>query len=103
MPANAHMLFLIIIKIANFEIIDVDPALDEIEQSSRINEDTEFVLSDNFEEFGFESTDMIQNLQIMFLFILILLVVNWPFPAIFVSYLFKKIYRTSLSPFDFGD
>ena len=36
-------------------------------------EKDDFFISDSFEEFGFDSTDPIQNLQVMFIFMLFLI------------------------------
>ena len=74
MPANAHLFFQIIVKIANFEILDqIDDAVDMFEAKTELKEDQEFILSDNFEDFDFTTTDMIQNLSIIFLVLLLLL------------------------------
>ena len=74
MPANAHLFFQIIVKIANFEIIDqIDDVVDVFEEKTELREDEEFILSDNFEDFEFTTTDMIQNLSIIFLVLLLLL------------------------------
>ena len=50
---------------------EVDETIDEASREVGI-EKNEFVLSENFEDFGFESSDTIRNLQVLFLFILFL-------------------------------
>ena len=47
--------------------------MDVFEAETELEEDKEFILSDNFEDFGFTTTDMIQNLSIIFLILLLLL------------------------------
>ena len=88
MPANAHIFFQIIVHIANFEIVSqINDAVDEFEEKTELRDDTELILSDNFEDFGFTTTDMIQNLSVIFLVLLLLLAV--PFFLLLLYGLFR--------------
>lgn len=58
-------------QIAQFNIVPLEQAMANAEVQIGIEND-QFVHSDNFEDFGYESSDVILNLQIMFIFILIL-------------------------------
>ena len=51
-------------------------------------ENDDYVHSDNFMEFGYESSDVILNLQIMFIFILFLIAL--PFILMLLRYICKK-------------
>ena len=74
MPANAHLFFQIIVHIANFEIVDqIDDVVDIFEDETGLIEDKEFILSDSFEDFGYTTTDIIENLSVIFLVFLLLL------------------------------
>ena len=65
-------MFAIIIEIAQFNIVPLEQAMARAEVKLGIENDT-YVHSDNFEDFGYESSDVILNLQIMFIFILFLI------------------------------
>ena len=68
MPANMHHVFTILVKMANFDVIEkINEVVDHIEDETELKDDREYILSDSFEDFGFSSTDMIQNLQTIFL------------------------------------
>ena len=73
MPANCQVLFLVVVKIATFDLIPVDGFMESVEQIFDGKYDLN--LSDNFAEFGYETTDPVQNLQINFVFLLSLIVV----------------------------
>ena len=70
-PANAYMLFEVIIKIATFDMIPTDSLIQGYEDDVGLVSG-EYIISDNFADFGFDSADPIKNLQVMFLFILFL-------------------------------
>ena len=56
MPANAHIVFMIIVKIANFEILDnIDEVVDEIELQTELKDadSNKYIISDSFSDFGF--------------------------------------------------
>ena len=60
MPANAYMVFLIMLEMASFDIVPyTDQAVDQIEDNAKIRDDAEYILSDSFSDFGFTSTNMI--------------------------------------------
>ena len=63
MPANMQNVFMIMVNMANFEITEkIAEVVDHIEDETELKDDTEYILSDSFEDFGFSSTDVIQNL-----------------------------------------
>ena len=72
MPKNAGMLFQVITQIATFDMIPTEEFIKKGEDSVGLEKD-DFFISDSFEEFGFDSTDPIRNLQIMFIFLLFLI------------------------------
>ena len=72
MPQNASMLFQVIIQIATFDMLPTEEVIKEGEVSVGLEKDG-FFISDSFEEYGFDSTDPIRNLQIMFIFLLFLI------------------------------
>lgn len=61
MPQNADMLFTILMKIATFDLIPTEAVIDDMQVSMGIVDDN-FILSDNFESYGFDSTGPIRNL-----------------------------------------
>ena len=79
------MVFKTLVQIATFELIPLGDIIDDMEGEIGI-ENKEFFLTDNFADFGFDSTDPIRNLQVMFFFILFLLI----FPLL--SLLLKGIF-----------
>ena len=72
MPSNANLLFQVIIKIATFDMIPTEAFIQEGENSFGLMRDP-YTTSQNFTDFGFDSTDPIRNLQIMFLVLVFLL------------------------------
>ena len=72
MPGNAQMLFQVIIKIATFNILPTEDIIAGAESDIGI-EHSDVDLTDNFEEFGFDSSDPIRNLQVMFIILMVLL------------------------------
>ena len=72
MPSNAQIVFNVIVEIATFDIIPTEPLIESAEDDMGLIR-KEYILTDNFEEFGFDSSDPVRNLQIMFLFILFLI------------------------------
>lgn len=87
MPSNAHHIFSIIMSIAQFNIVPLEKAMADVEVEIGIQNDS-YVHSDNFEDFGYESSDVILNLQIMFLFILLLIVL--PFVLVLLQLICKR-------------
>ena len=80
MPANAQMVFRMLVQIATFEFIPIGPLIEESETRIGID-NTEYSVTDNFEDFGFDTTDPIRNLQIMFVFMLFLII----YPLLFLA------------------
>ena len=72
MPTNASTIFSLIVSIATFDIIPTEVFIKQTEEDVGLTQ-VEYQLTDNFNDFGFDSTDPIRNLQIMFLFMLFLL------------------------------
>lgn len=68
MPGNAQFLFQIIVKIATFDILPTEELIQDAEDSFGI-ENEEYILTDTFVDYGFDSSDPIRNLQVMFIFI----------------------------------
>ena len=59
-PSNVHFVFMIMVKAANFEIVEkTAEVVDHIGEEAELSDDREYILSDSFEDFGFTSTDMI--------------------------------------------
>lgn len=69
-PANCKRVFSILIKIVTFDLIPVDPIIDPIASILKTYDDID--LPDNFTEFEYESTNPIENLSFVFLFIVFL-------------------------------
>ena len=61
MPANADYLFRIIVQIATFNIVPTDDLIQNIESCFGIKND-DFVLTESFIDFEFDSTAPIRNL-----------------------------------------
>ena len=61
MPANAHHMFQVIIQIAHYNIVPLEEAIEDMEAMIGIQNDN-FILSDNFADFGYDSSDLIRNL-----------------------------------------
>ena len=73
MPANANKLFSILIKIATFDLLPAEHVIEGIEEMLSITHD-EIYLTENFVDFGFDSTTPMMNLELIFIILLILLV-----------------------------
>ena len=73
MPANCQLLFTVVVKIATFDLIPVDGIMEEIKTHIKTAKDS-YTMPENLQEFGYESTDPVQNLAIIFLFSVGLLV-----------------------------
>ena len=59
-PANVHFVFMIMVKMASFEISEkIAEVVDDVKDAAELRDDREFILSDSFEDFGFTSTDMV--------------------------------------------
>ena len=74
MPSNAQKFFQVCVQIATFNFDSIQDGFDSALSSMGI-ERNEYIYSDNFEDFGFNTTDMIRNLQFLALVILFLLLV----------------------------
>ena len=72
MPANANKLFTILIKIATFDLVPAEHVIEGIENMLSITHD-EIFLTENFVDFGFDSTAPMMNLELIFIILLILL------------------------------
>ena len=72
MPANANKLFSILVKIATFDLFPAEFVIEGIEEKLSITHD-EIFLTENFVEFGFDSTTPMMNLELIFIIYLILL------------------------------
>ena len=72
MPANAHILFKILVQIATFDLVPTESVNAEMQSSLGI-EDDDFVLTESFVDFEYLSSGPIRNLQILFLALLLLL------------------------------
>ena len=66
MPANAFLLFKVLIKIATLDILPTEELIDGVKDGLGISSD-EYVLTDDFFIFGYESTSPIDNLQLKFI------------------------------------
>ena len=60
MPANCQLLFTVVVKIATFDLIPVDGIMELIGRNLHTSQDA-YKMPGNFEEFGYETTDPIQN------------------------------------------
>ena len=58
MPANCQLLFSILIKMATFDVVPVDPIMDFIARYLRVTDDS-YLIEQNFKDFGFKTTDPI--------------------------------------------
>ena len=90
MPANSYEVFQVFAKIATFDLIPVDGIIDWINNFLQIpeaeeehnelrhrrlsEENDDDIINDNFIDFGFETSNPVINLQIIFLFLLGLLI-----------------------------
>ena len=87
MPSNAYTMLLTIVKISDFDYLPVEDLIEEMEDSVGIEKDA-VVLSENFRDFELDSSDMIRNLQVVFLFMLLLVFMPIAFLLLFT--IFKK-------------
>lgn len=85
MPANAHQVFQLILQIANFEMFPVEDMIEETEKLLGLQNDG-YLISENFGEFDYNSTNIIDNLEVIFIFFLALLAL--PFIALLLYALF---------------
>lgn len=72
MPSNAYQLILTIVQISEFQLIPVEETIERMEQGLGIQNDG-LAISQNFIDFELDSTDVIRNLQIVFLFMVALI------------------------------
>ena len=80
MPANAHLLFKVLVQIATFDLVPSEPIISEMEDGLGIEND-EFALTDSFIDFEFDTSGPVNNLQIMFLAMVLLVAL----PILFVA------------------
>ena len=73
MPGNADFLFRLLVQIATLNIVPTEDITQNLESRFGIRND-EYVLTDSFTDFEFDSTGPVHNLQIMFLVMVILLI-----------------------------
>ena len=76
-PANCQLLFGIMVKIATFDVIPVDGIMEDITRWLGV-EDDGYLLSKNFHDFDYNTTNPIDNLEVIFfafIFLMILPVV----------------------------
>ena len=85
LPANAYWLFSALLKIATFNFLPVEKFIDKFEEKLHLEHDN-FSLSDTMADFGFDSSDPIRNLQIMFFFMGFLLL--YPFMILLFCLIF---------------
>ena len=71
MPANVQMLFMIVVKIATFDMLPVGGIMEWFDETIPTTSDP-YAMPANFQEFGYETTNTVQNLEVVFLVILIL-------------------------------
>ena len=81
MPANAQYTFQTIVLIATFELIPTGDLIDGMEDGLGIR-NLEYSLTDNFIDFGFDTTDPIRNLSVLFIFMMFL--VAYPVLSLFL-------------------
>lgn len=60
------------VKIATFDMLPTEDFIQSGEETIGLKKDN-FIVSDSFVDYGFDSTDPIRNLQVLFLFLLFLL------------------------------
>ena len=60
------------VKIATFDMLPTEDLIQSGEETIGLKKDN-FIVSDSFVDYGFDSTDPIRNLQVLFLFLLFLL------------------------------
>ena len=73
-PTNVQETFKIVQQIAAFEVIPIDDLVEEVQQELGLKKD-EFILSENFKEFELDSSDIVKNLQILFIAFLALMAI----------------------------
>ena len=61
MPANADAMFQVLIEITTFGIIPTEDFLENIQNDVGLDGDS-FIMTENFESYGFDSTGPIRNL-----------------------------------------
>ena len=72
MPANAHKLFAVLVKIATLDLFPTEYIIEGLEAEMGITHD-EIALTDNFVDFGFDSTGPMINLELITIIFLLLL------------------------------
>ena len=80
MPANAHLLFKVLVQIATFDLVPSESIISEMEDGLGIEND-EFALTDSFIDFEFDTSSPVNNLQVMFLAMVLLVAL----PILFVA------------------
>ena len=75
MPANCQLIFLVVVKIATFDLLPIDGLMDKISEMIDNERVQNPDLNESFYEMGYESTDPVRNLQINFILMLVLIVI----------------------------
>ena len=94
MPANAHLLFKVLVQIATFDLLPAEDAISEIEDDLGIVND-DYAITESFVDFEFDSSGPIHNLQILFLVMLLLLMV--PIILLFIKGIFFRSQKVTRS------
>ena len=94
MPANAQILFKILVSIATFDIVPAEQLIDGIENWLGIIND-EFTLTESFADFQFDSSGPIHNLQIIFVAMVVLVAI--PLVSLFLKFMFFWIPKCNKS------
>ena len=98
MPANCQLLYGMLIKMATFDIVPVDGIMDFIASYLTTTDDSSLI-EDHFIGFGFETTDPIQNLGLIFLLSLGLVVTPIFFKLIELITSCSKVAKETLHKF----
>ena len=72
MPANCKDIFRVVVMIATFDMLPIEGIMEWLDLSE-FTETYEKPMPDNFKEFGYQHSDPIQNLEMVFLVIVGLL------------------------------
>ena len=73
MPANCKEIFKVVVMIATFDMLPIDGIMEMLDLSD-YTDTFEKPLPENFSEFGYETSDPIQNLEMVFIAIVGLLI-----------------------------
>ena len=98
MPANCQYLFSIIITVATFDLFPMDGILEIIDDILGAIDD-EYLMLDNFKEFEYESTNPINNLKIVFIFLVALIFMRPFYKLIELAFKCSERVTSSLEKF----